>query len=279
LPPLIIGVILANITWSYSNFYGTPNRYIASLASIFYMANLLGSYMGNLSHVWSLSVEEHFYLLWPVFGAYYLFKKKLFNRVVHLIGMILLISVMRIYIFNMHEIPKIGPFTIDYYSFTFTRIDGILYGVILAMVLYELKPRLEVHLLKYKAILAAIIMVVFILISLFLDKANTQLNNFGFIFTNIFCTCTVLFAVIFNDTKLLSNRLMKWLGQRSYGIYVYHLPIFLVLEQFRHQNSVSNLILVTLFRFGLTFLVAELSFRFAEKPILKLKRHFEFKLI
>lgn len=274
IPPLIICIILANVLWKYSSFYTNTNQYVASLASVFYMANLLGNYMGNLGHVWSLSVEEHFYLIWPVFASFYLFKKSFSTKILVIALIIICSSALRIYLFHLPKPPQIGPFTIDYYSFTLSRVDGILYGVIMAIVLFEKKLSFKTNLTYLANIFGLIILILFVGISLFLDISNSTLNNAGFILINLLCTSAVLFAVTFNENILLSNKIMSWLGQRSYGIYVYHLPIFLALERFRHQGSTSNFLLVMLLRFVFTFVMAELSYRFAEKPILKLKRHF-----
>jgi peptidoglycan/LPS O-acetylase OafA/YrhL len=67
---------------------------------------------------------------------------------------------------------------------------------------------------------------------------------------------------------ILSTRPLVWVGQRSYGIYLYHLPIFAALEPLRRPNSVENFILVTCLRIGLAMVFAALSYQFLERPIL-----------
>lgn len=74
--------------------------------------------------------------------------------------------------------------------------------------------------------------------------------------------------------RLLSHPVLVWIGRRSYGIYVYHVPIFVALEAFRVKGSLVNLVLVTLARLLLTLAVAEASYRLIEQPLLRLKRFF-----
>ena len=74
---------------------------------------------------------------------------------------------------------------------------------------------------------------------------------------------------------MFSNKLLRWVGKRSYGIYVYHFPIFLALEDLRQPHSMMNFILVNILRFSLSFAFAALSYKYVEVPILKYKKKFE----
>jgi peptidoglycan/LPS O-acetylase OafA/YrhL len=67
LPALIVALALAGLLWPNNDLTAWG---IASTASLFYFANLVRADMGCLAHTWSLSIEEHFYLLWPgIFGV------------------------------------------------------------------------------------------------------------------------------------------------------------------------------------------------------------------
>ncbi len=101
------------------------------------------------------------------------------------------------------------------------------------------------------------------------DMDNTFWRSGGFVFTNLLCLSVVVFALRFPNYPLLSNPIARWIGRRSYGIYVYHLPIFLTFEQFIQEHNMLNTLLVNAVRFAITFLVAGLSFRFIEQPILQ----------
>lgn len=55
--------------------------------------------------------------------------------------------------------------------------------------------------------------------------------------------------------------MMRWIGQRSYGLYLFHLPVFAALESVREPHDPINLGLVNLGRWAATFAIAELSYR------------------
>jgi hypothetical protein len=88
-----------------------------------------------------------------------------------------------------------------------------------------------------------------------------------------FMICSLLTAVTIAVTvhpaahlgSLLGNRVFTWIGLRSYGIYLWHWPIFMLTRP-GIDVQFNGLPLLAL-RFGLTFLIADLSYRFVEMPI------------
>lgn len=100
LPALVIGVLIANLLWPFTNLPG-GNQLVASLAALFYSTNLISDVVaGNMSHFWSLSVEEHFYFIWPVLVLFFVFRIPLRNRILFLIILIFGLGVFRIFTFN-----------------------------------------------------------------------------------------------------------------------------------------------------------------------------------
>ena len=94
----------------------------------------------------------------------------------------------------------------------------------------------------------------------------------GFVLVDIF-TVLVLAAIVHPRADwnfLLGNRPMVWIGLRSYGIYLWHYPLFWILTKQNIEDWVGvappNWLWYAL-RFGLTIGIAELSFRFVEMPI------------
>ncbi len=59
---------------------------------------------------------------------------------------------------------------------------------------------------------------------------------------------------------MLASRAAVYLGRRSYGIYLYHFPIFVALEPLRAYSSPLNFVLVTCLRLLATVIVAEVSY-------------------
>jgi peptidoglycan/LPS O-acetylase OafA/YrhL len=268
LPALIICVILCNLIWDYIALPIESNRLIATMASLFYAGNVFHPLAtGPLGFVWSLSVEEHFYFLWPlILSAVFLnwLPKK---QVVVLFTFIALVSIFRIFVHVRLDNMQFGMFVIDSYRFTFCRFDTILLGALLGVM-----PSFKFHKISVIFSTTAVISITWILIVvvvMVLSNENTYWRNGGFILTNLLCVSAVLFALHSPNNPALSNQLSQWLGRRSYGIYLYHTPIFLVLENFRESGNYVNLFLVIFLRFALTLLIAGLSFRYIEQPILK----------
>ncbi|WP_345948338.1 acyltransferase [Mucilaginibacter sp. PAMB04274] len=112
LPPLLVCILLANILWSYTN-PGNPNRYLASLAAFFYFANLTPDVLGSLSHLWSLSVEEHFYFIWRALIFYLISKLKFSHRIYFILLLIVLVSALRLFLFNYDGVISYGIFRIE----------------------------------------------------------------------------------------------------------------------------------------------------------------------
>ncbi|MDQ6756571.1 MAG: acyltransferase [Bacteroidota bacterium] len=275
-PALIVCIIMANALWPLTNFYGGAIQKRATIAALFYFTNLIpGDISGNMEHLWSLSVEEHFYFIFPVLASFFLFKISLRNCIIFLLLFIFGISTFRICVYNNILRFADGFLVIDTYRFTLCRIDSILFGSVLAVVLSRINFK-EVTIKKNLATLYLIVILALFVIVLFtVNHQNIFWNNGGFIFTNLLCLSAVLIVTRNPFHFLLSNKIFRWIGKRSYGIYLYHFPIFQASDGLRQHHSLVNFLLVTIFRFGITFLLAEVSYKYIEQPILKIKKRYE----
>jgi peptidoglycan/LPS O-acetylase OafA/YrhL len=277
LPPLIVCIFISNILWSYTELYVGANLKMASLGAMFYFTNLMnGAVSGNMAHLWSLAVEEHFYLIWPIIASFFLFKasKKSINLffILALLGVILL----RIIIYNFSENLEGAIFSISPERFTFCKIDTILMGSALAF--YKPNFLFKENLTSNPIVNSIIILFFFIVlfgICLFVGEDGLIFSNGGFILTGLFSISIVYIAIINEQHIFFTNRVLTWFGKRSYGIYVYHLPIFLALESFRLPSDYINLLWVTLLRFVLSIILAAISYKYLELPILSFKKRFK----
>jgi peptidoglycan/LPS O-acetylase OafA/YrhL len=68
-----------------------------------------------------------------------------------------------------------------------------------------------------------------------------------------------------------------YLGRRSYGIYLYHYPIFKAAEALRVPGSPVNFLLVAALEIAVTLAVAELSWRLIEQPAMRFKKRFAWR--
>ncbi|HLW16266.1 MAG TPA: acyltransferase family protein [Actinomycetota bacterium] len=213
-------------------------------------------------HLWSLAIEEQFYLLWPL-ALMLLFKiVRKPKRVAGFIGGAALLSAIAMWVlYNGNDPSRV------YYG-TDTRAAGLLIGAALAVVWRPWTPGYKVkispRLLELAALGAAGILVWAFWrwdeFSSFTYRPGIQLVALA--------SAVLIAASVHPETRLravLGSRPLKWIGRRSYGIYLWHWPIYVVTRPGIDIGWSSGPTLVL--RLGLTLILAELSFRYLEEPI------------
>lgn len=275
-PPLLICIILANVFWSYNEVSNSgSDQLFATIAALFYFINLLPEKVsGHLVHLWSLSVEEHFYLFWPLITSFFLFKFSRRNQIKVLLILILIVSVYRLWQGHFETSFFGGLLIIDPLRFTLCSVDSILTGALLAVAMSTAAFKnlsLSNKLRNWLIAGCAIVFTCF----LAMLTGGFIFRNGGFLLLDVFCAGAIFIAIKSPGHFLFSNKVLKWLGTRSYGIYVYHYVIFALFEHFRVHSSAGNFILISLLRVGVSFLFAELSFRLVEMPLLTFKKKWD----
>jgi peptidoglycan/LPS O-acetylase OafA/YrhL len=276
-PALIVCIVLSNLLWPYTPLLAGNDQTIATFSTLFFFNNLVFyNVLGNMKHLWSLSVEEHFYLIWPVITFFILFRLSNANRIIFLGVLLVGVEIFRVIAFHYQDQWRFGIFWIDPYGFTLCRIDCILIGALLFFVLYNKNYNYGTLSASWYDNLLLIGLAVIALISgLNISLKDPRWLIGGFVITNILCVSAVLVAIRNPNHPVLAHKALLWIGRRSYGIYLYHMPIFMYMERFRVPDNTSNLIVVTFFRFALSIAFAALSYRYIERPILEYKNKFK----
>jgi peptidoglycan/LPS O-acetylase OafA/YrhL len=246
----------------------------ATLASLGYVANWYFVFadqpyfdqFGRPSvflHLWSLAVEEQFYLLWPPImaaGIAWFGSRRL------LIGVLAGIAGSTILAWALWK-PFADPSRI-YYG-TDTRAVCLLAGVALAFLwpasrlrsLTERRPRIVLDATGIAAV------VVLALALTRLGELDEALYKGGFLWVAL--ATAVVVAVAAHPSSLLGKALgvapMVWIGLRSYGIYLWHWPI-IMLTRPNEDIPLDGAPLATL-QIGLTVGIAALSYQYIETPI------------
>ncbi len=268
MPPYlaVIGgcVVLAFFTQDHGVFVGAA-------ASSVYAANwalaITGPGFGTLDHLWSLSVEEQFYLLWPALLALVLRRCDWkATSVLRVVAALALGSWLTTVVCAVTGVPWL-------LSATFTRAIEQLFGCLLAI--YVATPTLSGPLTRCKpgstlsiaGLAAGLLLIAFVPISGISPDA-TALAAWPLISA---LACVLIYACIRGAplmVRFLSSGVLTAIGKRSYGIYLWHFPVLVTIDEYwglDHRLARITGIAVTA---GLVVL----SYRFIETPFLRRNR-------
>ncbi len=236
----------------------------SSLSSIFFSSNFyfffknadyagIASNFKPLLHLWSLSVEEQFYIFFPIFLIFYL---KIFKKKSFIFG-IIIISIL-IYIFSL--IIEQYYFRSSFYLFP-TRAFQFFIGCLIA--------RIYIDKLKHKNFLignlipAAFYISLLILFLFIFFVSDKHLFPSYYIIFPVISAGLIIYSSKFKTFKnnFLSNGYLVWFGKISYSLYLWHYPIFV------YANYLD---LLKHFHYKLLFLILSIiisyfSYNFYEK--------------
>ncbi|MEK4677661.1 acetyltransferase (plasmid) [Bacillus cereus] len=246
-----------------------------SLAALFYVSNWWYiyhkvSYFDNfnqlypLNHFWSLAVEEQFYVVWPFIISLGLYYTKKQSRMILLICLGALASAVAMA--TLYE-PGTDPSRI-YYG-TDTRAFSLLIGAVLALV-WPSKRLANKIIPKARFILDVVGGIALIIILVMFWKTNQYdpfLYKGGMVLLSIATALLVanLAHPASRIAQFLRFRPLRWIGIRSYGIYLWHYPILTLTTPKANAGDFS--LIRALLQFLLIILIAQISWKFIEKPI------------
>ena len=224
-------------------------------------------------HLWSLAIEEQFYMIFPLLfllvnrkkkskdGTYKLNKNFLYV----VLGLILVSLIAHILLFDINNISRI-------YFGTDTRAFSLLVGVVGA-ILYPME-RLHAKVTPQQNMLYSVVSLVsiatLITVMIYTSEYNTLLYRGGFLLVAILGLIVIISSGKQHTlmSRLLSFKPVVFIGKISYSLYLWHFPV-LVLTTPVSEIGNPNIFFVIL-RIVLTFAVAIVSYVFVETPIRKL---------
>lgn len=261
----------------YGKFFARPEDLTAlrneALASLGYVANWraifeeksywqLFSAPSPLEHTWSLSIEEQFYVAWPLLVAFILPRRGP-RGVLVVAGVLGAASAVAMWLlFTPGDNSRV-------YLGTDTRLGAIVAGAALAVVW---RPGRSTSGVRLKVLDAAGVAAALALAVAWCTLPGTSplLYRGGFWATELCVLVLIACAVVGPESavaRVLAARPFTWLGAISYGVYLWHWPVNVFVSAERmHLHGFA----LQALRFALTFAIALVSYRFLEQPI---RRH------
>ncbi len=238
-----------------------------------------GLFLGNVMNLtryrnglfivlWSLAVEEHFYIFWP-FAVRFLSRKNLLL----LLAAVLLVEP----ILRAVATPHVSTFE-PIFLLTPFRLDGLAAGAMLALLTESLAAErwLARWSLTGLLVTAALFGLIRSVTPAFTREANSvSFNSIGYTLIaaiSFFLIASVLFLPAGRINTLLSAPPLVYLGRISYGMYLFHIIVITVLKKRLHipfgvtgTTATQHIFPLEL---AITIVIAAISFQFYEKPIL-----------
>lgn len=246
LAPALVAFVAFTILWVYTvNPAGLPAAVRAGAVALSYIANYIDG-ADHLGHVWSLAVEEHFYLVWPVVLLAALNRKVPLRRVaVSLVVVIVAVVVWRATLWSATQDWSLV------YRRTDTRADALAVGCLLAVAWPWLQGR------RWPVVPATAGLAVAVLV---VGRESPVLYLGGF--TVVAALCAVLVAAGADGKVAWAQpRWLRQVGRLSYSLYLWHLFVFFAI--------VPTLIgpVAVAVGWSVSFLAAWGSWRLIEQPL------------
>lgn len=226
------------------------------------------------AHYWSLAVEEQFYVIWPllIFGVFAISRRQP-RRLPIAVSLLLAIAsgVAMWLIYTPGQDP-----TRVYYG-TDTHAFGLLIGAILSLIVTSTKSHPKADSWpspgKSEQVMAGVIGTFALagyIAQLFLMPDDAEFTYRGGLILTSVLGALMIWGVIreFGPLKwIFSTAVMRWLGQRSFSLYLWHWPVVMILRAiFDGNHSSDKPWILGLVAVPISFLLAELSYQFVENP-------------
>jgi len=272
-PALVLMTILAVVILV---LFHTRIHFLAILSSLFYFANYYYAYfkppaINDLDDIfniaWSLSIEEHFYLVFPV--LFYFFYKG-GNRLLYLL-LIVCVAAFGYRCHLLYNAAEEDAVIMLIYVVTETRVDSIIWGCISSLLIHQKQSKWYSNILQSKW---ALIIGVAIILSPFIFSNRVFAEAFRFTRQSLafmFIVPAIGFlakgALI---RKIFENFILVFIGKLSYSLYLFHWLAVTLANYFFDFATLTWLAVAM----GLSISLSLASYYWVERPFVKLRKRF-----
>lgn len=255
-----------------------------------YLGNVLMARAGweglpaHTTHLWSLAVEEQFYLIWPLI-VWWASRKRL---IAICIGAIALASISRVALHLLGADPTAG------YTLLPARVDTLAVGSVIAILARDPAGLAWLRRSAKPSLIGALAVIVAVMSSLpvfgTLPPRNLQVQFFAYPAVAIVAAACLVMAMQADSTtrigRAMSVGALPALGRYSYALYLFHVPIRDVIRNSGIGSGQAGIVAGSRFPLqvaiiaagiGVTYVVALVSWNLFEKHFLELKRYFPYE--
>ncbi len=265
--PALLFFLLIQI--AFATFSGQLAQVMPSVwATLFYYLNWKVYFsldvVPQFGHLWSLSVEEQYYMVWPL-CLLLLLRWRITIPV-------LLLTVLAVAIHRNRLWHETGNWLLLYLR-TDMRLDTLLLGALCAF-LWQLKPLAKWFIGGFAG---SVLLFLLVAMSLLMDETQGAYYTWG-ASTVALLGCGLVFNCnpARGNTRggVLNQAWLEYLGRRSYGLYLWHFPAFLWCDNLRPGLATGLVIAIAIV---LSFVLTEFSWRLVERPFNRMRLRFSYR--
>ena len=261
LPALAVACVLVSLITAVRRPPGAYSLWVVLVLVVFYVANWSNAFhgvgLGYFGHTWSLAIEEQFYLVWPSVFIRMLNRRpdRLFRRIVEII---VVIAVLRgfLWVASVHDTGL--------RDWSVLAGDELLAGAAAAVFLWQRRGQVRVPL---QVVVGAVVVLALLAVTM---HTHTGLLYLGGYTVFAAAAAIVILHLFTAPSSWLSRKLSSWpliaIGRVSYGIYLFHFPIFMYLK-----STSLGLAEQLAIGYPATLAITLISWKFVERPCLKRK--------
>lgn len=275
-PALVAMIILTIIIIFILHGRNAQIHPMAVWSSLFYFYNYYYVYLkpaalnsfDNLFNItWSLSIEEHFYLIFPVLFYWLYHKKDVLLR--FLLALCVITFAYRFYL--LYTSADVDATKKAIYVLTETRADSIIWGCISALLIYKNQNKYYLKLLQSNWALPLGVFIVLCSFlfghTLFAEASRYTKQAMAFF---VIVPCIGYFAPTSFVRKIFENQMLTYIGKISYSLYLFHWKAITLADYFYKENTFNWLLFVLL----VTTMLALTSYYLIEQPFIALRKKY-----